>query len=61
MIKVKNVTKKYGNFMAVDNISFSIKEGEIVGLLRTQWSGKNYYNEHVNRIYRYNRRRNYNR
>ena len=40
MITVKNVTKKYGKFTAVDNISFTIKEGEIVGLLRTKWCGK---------------------
>lgn len=33
MIKVKNVTKKYGNFTAVNDISFEIKEGEIVGFL----------------------------
>ena len=40
MIEVENVTKKYGKFTAVDNISFTIKEGEIVGLLRTKWCGK---------------------
>ena len=51
MIEVKNVTKKYGKFTAVDNISFTIKEGEIVGLLRTKWGGKKYNNEYVNRIY----------
>ena len=33
MIEVKNVTKKYGKAVAVDDISFEIKEGEIVGLL----------------------------
>ena len=33
MIEVKNVTKKYGKFIAVDNISFTINEGEIIGLL----------------------------
>ena len=33
MIEVKNVTKKYGNVVAVEDISFSIKDGEIVGLL----------------------------
>ena len=38
VIEVKNVTKKYGKALAVDNISFSIEEGEIVGLLRTKWS-----------------------
>lgn len=40
MIKVKNVTKKYNNFEAVKNISFNIKEGEIVGLLGPNGAGK---------------------
>ena len=29
MLKVKNVTKYYGDFKAVDNISFEVKKGEI--------------------------------
>lgn len=33
MIEVKGVTKKYGKFTAVDNISFTVKDGEIVGFL----------------------------
>lgn len=40
MIEVKNVTKKYGKFVAVDGISFEIKEGEIVGLLGPNGAGK---------------------
>ena len=40
MIEVKNVTKKYGNFVAVDNVSFTIKDGEIVGLLGPNGAGK---------------------
>ena len=40
MIEVKNVTKKYGKFIAVDNISFTIKEGEIIGLLGPNGAGK---------------------
>lgn len=40
MIQVKNVTKKYGNFTAVSNISFDIKEGEIVGFLGPNGAGK---------------------
>ena len=40
MIEVKNVTKKYGNFTAVNNISFNIKKGEIVGLLGPNGAGK---------------------
>lgn len=40
MIEVKNVTKKYGNFVAVNDISFTIKDGEIVGLLGPNGAGK---------------------
>ncbi len=40
MIEVKNITKKYGNFVAVDNISFTVKDGEIVGLLGPNGAGK---------------------
>lgn len=40
MIEVKNVTKKYGDFTAVENMNFNIKEGEIVGLLGPNGAGK---------------------
>ena len=40
MIKVNNLTKKYGDFTAVDNISFEINDGEIIGLLGPNGAGK---------------------
>ena len=36
VIEVKNVTKKYGKTIAVDNISFTIKEGEIIRFTSVQ-------------------------
>jgi ABC-2 type transport system ATP-binding protein len=40
MIKVENLTKYYGERLAVDNISFSVDKGEIVGFLGPNAAGK---------------------
>ncbi len=40
MLKVKGITKYYGDILAVDNLSFEIKEGEIFGLLGVNGAGK---------------------
>ena len=40
MIEVKHVTKKYGNFIAVDDINFTINNNEVVGFLGPNGAGK---------------------
>lgn len=39
-IVVKNLTKKYGNYAAVDNLSFHVSKGEVFGLLGANGAGK---------------------
>jgi len=40
ILEVDHLTKRFGSFTAVDDISFSVKEGEIVGLLGPNGAGK---------------------
>ena len=40
VIQVKNLTKVFGNFTAVDAISFEVKKGEIFGFLGANGAGK---------------------
>jgi ABC-2 type transport system ATP-binding protein len=39
-IEVEHIVKKYGDFTAVNDVSFSVKEGEIFGLLGPNGAGK---------------------
>jgi ABC-2 type transport system ATP-binding protein len=40
MIEVKNLTKKFGEFTAVDGLTFHVAEGEVFGLLGPNGAGK---------------------
>ena len=40
MLKVLNVTKKYGDLVAVNNLSFTLEDGEVFGLLGLNGAGK---------------------
>ena len=40
MIEIKNVTKKYGNKKAVDNVSFNVEDGDIFAFIGHNGAGK---------------------
>lgn len=39
-IEIENMTKKFGNFVAVNNVSFNVKKGDVFGFLGPNGSGK---------------------
>ena len=47
VIEVKNLVKEYNGVRAIDDLSFEVKEGEILGLLRTKWK----WEIHNNQLY----------
>ncbi len=52
MIEIKNVTKKFGAFTALDNISLSIPEGCVYGTVGSNGAGKSTLLRVINGIYR---------
>ena len=39
-VEVRNITKKFGGFTALDNVSLKVESGELVALLGPSGSGK---------------------
>lgn len=40
MLEVRNLVKRFGDVLAVDNISFTVRKGEVFGMLGTNGAGK---------------------
>ena len=40
VLRVENVTKKFGSFMALDKVSFAVRQGEVVGFVGANGAGK---------------------
>ena len=56
ILEVKNVYKRYGKKEVVQNMSFSVKEGEIMGFLGPNGARKNYSYKDDNGAYKYYKR-----
>ena len=51
LLRLENVTKKFGNILAVDSVSFDIRKGEIHGLIGENGSGKSTISSIISGLY----------
>ncbi len=52
ILEVKNITKKFGGLVAVDNVSMGVNAGEIVGILGDNGAGKSTLIKMISGVYR---------
>ena len=50
MIEIRNLTRKFDHFIAVDDLSFTVKEGEVLGFLGPQRGGQIHHHEGHHRL-----------
>lgn len=55
MIEMNHLTKKYGNHVAVDDLSLTVEPGLHLWLFRAEWGRKVNDNEYGHRIFRSNK------
>jgi ABC-2 type transport system ATP-binding protein len=51
LIEVKNLVKRYGDHLAVNDLSFQVEEGQIYGFLGPNGAGKTTNDEYYDRLY----------
>jgi len=52
MIELKNVTKTFGSFKALDDLTMSVPQGAVYGLVGPNGAGKSTAIRHITGIYR---------
>ena len=51
LLEIRNVTRRFGGIVAVDNVSLDVPEGDIVGLIGPNGAGKTTVFNLVTRLY----------
>ena len=51
VLKTQNLSKKYKDFVALDNVCINIQRGDIYELIRKKWSRKDNSNESYNNTF----------